>query len=80
MMKDSSSAGDEDITKMVAKVARWWYTRCYEMGVMPDNDMGHSIFNDAPLLNECERWNSSFRLVVAYAQKPAANRPRGASV
>ena len=80
MMKDSSSAGDEGITKMVAKVGRWWYTRCYETGVMPDGDTGRSIFNDASLLNECEKWSSSFKLVVAYAQKPFAGRRRGASV
>lgn len=80
MMKDSSSAGDEGITKMVAKVGRWWYTRCYEMGVMPEGDLSQSIFNDSSLLNECEKWNSSFKLVVAYAQKPVAGRRRGASV
>lgn len=80
MMKDSSSAGDEGITKMVAKVGRWWYTRCYEMGVMPDGDVSRSLFNDPALLNECEKWNSSFKLVVAYAQKPISGRRRGASV
>ena len=80
MMKDSSSAGDEGITKMVAKVGRWWYTRCYEMSVMPEGDLSRSIFNDATLMNECEKWSSSFKLVVAYAQKPVAGRRRGASV
>lgn len=80
MMKDSSTAGDEGITKMVAKVGRWWYTRCYEMGVMPDGDLSQSIFHDTSLLNECEKWNSSFKLVVAYAQKPVTRRRRGASV
>ena len=79
MMKDSSSVGDEGITKMVAKVGRWWYTRCYEMSVMPNGDLGRSIFSDTMVLNECEKWNSSFKLVVAYAQKPVAGR-RGASV
>jgi hypothetical protein len=80
MMKDSSSAGDEGITKMVAKVGRWWYTRCYETAVMLDGDVGRSIFNDTTLLSECEKWDSSFKLVVAYAQKPVAGRWRGASV
>ncbi|TVY26369.1 hypothetical protein LHYA1_G006006 [Lachnellula hyalina] len=74
MMKDDSDAGDEGITKMVAKVGRWWYTRCYEMGVLPDADVSKSLFNDGPLLSECETWNSSFKLVVAYAQKPALGR------
>jgi hypothetical protein len=80
LMKDESRAGDENITKMVAKVGRWWYTRCYEMGVIPGGDMSLSIFNDGPLLGECEKWNSSFKLVVAYAQKPIQGRRRTASV
>lgn len=76
LMKDESRAGDEGITKMVARVGRWWYTRCYEMGVLPDGDVGRSIFNDGPLLGECEKWASSFKLVVAYAQKPVQGRKR----
>jgi hypothetical protein len=80
MMKDDSDAGDEGITKMVAKVGRWWYTRCYEMGVLPDSDVLRSIFNDGHLLSECEKWNASFKLVVAYAQKPVVGRRRTASV
>ncbi|KAH8665090.1 hypothetical protein BGZ60DRAFT_379171 [Tricladium varicosporioides] len=80
MMKDESEGGDESITKMVAKVGRWWYTRCYEMGVLPDGDPSRSIFSDSHLLNECEKWNSSFKLVVAYAQKPVVGRRRTASV
>ena len=80
MMKDESHEGDEGITKMVAKVGRWWYTRCYELGVMPDGDVARSIFNDSSLLAECEKWNASFKLVVAYAQKPVVGRRRTASV
>ncbi|TVY90996.1 hypothetical protein LAWI1_G007069 [Lachnellula willkommii] len=80
MMKDDSDAGDEGITKMVAKVGRWWYTRCYEMDVLPDADVSRSLFNDGPLLSECETWNSSFKLVVAYAQKPVLGRRRTSSV
>jgi hypothetical protein len=77
MMRDSSSASDEGITKMVAKVGRWWYTRCYETGVRADGD---SIFNDVQLLGECEKWNASFKLAVAYAQKPVQGRRRTSSI
>jgi hypothetical protein len=76
MMKDSSPAGDESITKMVAKVGRWWYTRCYESALLQGREEGKgeggegSIFGDMTLLEECEKWNASFKLVVAYAQKP----------
>jgi hypothetical protein len=82
MMKDESRAGDEGITKMVAKVGRWWYTRCYESVVLPDNDSSSStsIFQDRALLAECEKWSASFKLVVAYAQKPVVGRRRTASV
>ncbi|KAL3425212.1 hypothetical protein PVAG01_04493 [Phlyctema vagabunda] len=80
MMKDESQAGDEGITRMVAKVGRWWYTRSYEMGVMPDGDFSRSIFTDPLLLDECEKWNTNFKLVVAYAQKPVVPRRRTASV
>ncbi|KAH9223842.1 hypothetical protein DL95DRAFT_57774 [Leptodontidium sp. 2 PMI_412] len=80
MMKDESRAGDESITKMVAKVGRWWYTRCYEMSVIPEGDFARSIFNDSSLLGESEKWNASFKLVVAYAQKPVVGRRRTASV
>jgi len=79
-MKDTSHAGDEGITKMVAKVGRWWYTRCYESVVLPDGDASKSIFNDGQLLDECEKWNASFKLVVACAQKPVVGRRRTASV
>jgi len=67
---------------MVAKVGRWWYTRCYEMSV--NGEGGGSIFQDKAMLEECEKWNASFKLVVAYAMKPvsgqAMGRRRGNSV
>lgn len=80
MMKDESSVGDAGITKMVAKVGRWWYTRCYEMAVLPDGDTSRSMFADAALLRECEKWNTSFKLLVCHAQKPVVPRRRTASV
>jgi len=81
MMKSTSPSSDEGITKMVAKVGRWWYSRCYE--TLPSGKKGEktgSIFNDESLLRECEQWNSSFKLVVAYAQKPIVGRRRTVSV
>ncbi len=69
---------DESITKMVAKVGRFWYSRCYENIVA--GNRGDSIWQDRKLLEECEAWNSSFKLVVAYAQKPVMGRRRTNSV
>jgi hypothetical protein len=80
MIKDESSVGDAGITKMVAKVGRWWHLRCYEMAVLPDGDTSRSIFADTALLRECEKWNTSFKLLVCYAQKPVVPRRRTASV
>ena len=97
MMKDSSPAGDESITQMVAKVGRWWYTRCYESALLSTSSSSNrddgsggangegkerheSIFADKQLLGECEKWNASFKLVVAYAQKPVLGRRRTNSV
>jgi hypothetical protein len=80
MMKDESQAADEGITKMVAKVGRWWYARCYESVVLSNREALGSIFNDEALLQECEKWNANFKFVVAYAQKPIQGRRRTASV
>ena len=84
MLQDESTAADVGITKMVAKVGRWWFTRCYESlaqgsDALP-SDVVSSLFHDHALLTECEMWNSSFKLVVAYAQKPVQGRRRTNSV
>ena len=85
LMKDPTSKSDENITKMVAKVGRWWYTRCYESVVLPNGGQGEEgIFADEKLLEECEKWGASFKLTVAYAMKPSlsseSGRRRGMSV
>lgn len=80
MMRDESPASDEGITKMVAKVGRWWYARCYESAVLLNGEVSSSILNDEALLQECEKWNANFKLAVAYAQKPVQGRRRTASV
>jgi len=84
MLQDESTAADEGITKMVAKVGRWWYSRCYESCVQDRDallsEVVPSLFHDDALLTECEAWNSSFKLVVAYAQKPVQGRRRTNSI
>ncbi|KEQ65282.1 uncharacterized protein M437DRAFT_82255 [Aureobasidium melanogenum CBS 110374] len=68
---------DEDITKTVAKIGRWWYSSCY-----PDPGRSNTIeLWDTPgLLRECERQRTSFRLLFCYAQKPVCVKRRTASV
>ncbi|KAL2008539.1 hypothetical protein VTN00DRAFT_6733 [Thermoascus crustaceus] len=74
-----SSSNDESIAKIVTKVGRWWYTRCYEIPVLPDGDLDRSIWADKKLLRECQKRGTGFRLLIAYAQKPSEKR-RTASV
>jgi hypothetical protein len=69
---------DESITKMVAKVGRWWYSSCYEKSLLQSNDS--SIWNEHGLLRECEKQGTSFRLLICHAQKPTQNRRRTVSV
>lgn len=80
MLKDSSEQGDEGITKMVAKVGRWWYTRCYENSVLPHEDMDRSIWADKALLRECEKRETGLKLLICYAQKPLAPKRRTVSM
>ncbi len=80
MLKDSSQQGDEGITKMVAKVGRWWYTRCYEDFVLLDDNMDRSIWQDKALLRECEKHETGLKLLICYAQKPLSPKRRTVSV
>ncbi|KAL1982649.1 hypothetical protein VTN96DRAFT_1019 [Rasamsonia emersonii] len=74
-----SASNDEYIARMVARVGRWWYTRCYEIPVLSDGAFDRSIWADRKLLRECQKRGTGFRLLIAYAQKPNEKR-RTASV
>lgn len=76
-----SPANDDSIAKLVAKVGRWWYTSCFETGVLRDGNLDGSIWADQRLMRECMWRRTGFRLLVAFAQKEgvAVNR-RTASV
>ncbi|ERF68557.1 hypothetical protein EPUS_04655 [Endocarpon pusillum Z07020] len=76
LVSDHSATSDEKITKMVAKVGRWWYTRSYEWAVLPGGDLKKSIWCDKRMLHECKARGSSFKLLIAYAQKPIEARRR----
>ncbi|KAI1108635.1 hypothetical protein F5Y14DRAFT_73488 [Nemania sp. NC0429] len=68
MMNDNTELGDANITKMVSKVGRWWYNKCYEV----PTHMGTSIWHDRALLTECEEWGTSLKLMVCHARIPEA--------
>ncbi|KAF2814574.1 uncharacterized protein BDZ99DRAFT_506053 [Mytilinidion resinicola] len=80
-----ASSVDDGIAEMVARVGRWWYSRCYEAAVLPtDADpakaMESSIWSDEALIRECEKRGTSFRLLIGYAQKPVVGVRRTVSV
>ncbi|KAI4098773.1 MAG: hypothetical protein LQ339_006273 [Xanthoria mediterranea] len=86
MLKDSSPQGDEGITKMVSKVGRWWYSRCYESPLaLREGDAGleeeeDSIWHDTALLRECEKRETGLKLLICYAQKPVVSKRRTISL
>ena len=81
MLDDNSVHGEVPITKVVAKVGRWWWSRCYEAGVAGEGDgQGPSIWDDKALLKECEKRETGFKLLICYAQKPLNPRRRTVSV
>lgn len=88
--QSSSESTDDGITDMVARVGRWWYSRCYESLVLPEagepgastsgNLLESSIWRDESLIKECEKRGTSFRLLIGYAQKPEVGVRRTVSV
>lgn len=84
MLKESpTSQGDEGISKMVAKVGRWWYARCYEKAVLAkngNNEQEQSIWDDKQLLKECEKRETGLKLLICFAQKPEGVRRRTVSM
>ena len=71
MRKEASGKEDGGLGKSLATVGRWWFTRCYEMMTLPFGDLERSMWNDEALLEECERRETGFKLLLCYAQKPA---------
>ncbi|KAL8799402.1 MAG: hypothetical protein Q9182_005920 [Xanthomendoza sp. 2 TL-2023] len=85
LIKDSSPQSDESITKMVGRVGRWWYSRCYESSILPPGGDGEvdpeqSIWADRGLLKECERRETGLKLLICYAQKPEVSKRRTISL
>ena len=72
MMDDEGPVADESIAQSVAKVGRWWYSRCYESAADPGigpSSVG-SMWRDRALLAECEEWGTSLKLMVCHARVP----------
>lgn len=71
LRKEASGKGDGGLAKSLAMVGRWWFTRCYEKITLPYRDLERSIWNDEALLEECEKRETGFKLLLCYARKPA---------
>ena len=71
LRKEASGKGDGGLAKSLAVVGRWWFTRCYEMITQPYRDLESSLWNDEALLEECEKRETVFKLLLCYARKPA---------
>ena len=67
MMSDNSPMADESITKIVTRVGRWWYARCYESAA---GATGKSVWADKSLVSECEGLGTSLKLMVCCARAP----------
>ena len=70
LVADHSDKADAQIGRMVSSCARGWWTHVYEATVIPDGDLSRSIFADKRVLQECKSRASSFKLLIAYAQRP----------
>ncbi|KAK0635724.1 hypothetical protein B0T17DRAFT_624503 [Bombardia bombarda] len=74
MIGEEGPVADENITKMVSKVGRWWYTRCYEnaatTSASSSGSSGAIMWTDKALLAECEEWGTSLKLMVCHARIP----------
>ncbi|KAK3078817.1 hypothetical protein LTS18_006550, partial [Coniosporium uncinatum] len=88
LLQSPSATNDEGITKMVAEVGRWWFSSCYEtVAPLPPpsssadrNAPRRSLWADEALLHECEKRQTSFRMLIAYAQKPMVAARRTVSL
>jgi serine/threonine protein kinase len=81
---ETSESSNNGITGMVARVGRWWHSRCYESLVLPEANEPSSaanygktpessIWKDKNLISECKMRGTSFRMLIGYAQKPESS-------
>jgi len=82
LLHEDTPTNNEGITKMIARVGRWWYSSCYEsLSTKPTPYATQTSIWDQPgILRECEKQGTSFRLLLCYAQKPTCPKRRTMSV
>ncbi|KAJ9650124.1 hypothetical protein H2198_010561 [Neophaeococcomyces mojaviensis] len=70
LVADHSENADAKIGRMVSRTARSWWQHCFEAGIMADGNKSKSVFASKEVLNECKTRAASFKLLIAYTQKP----------
>jgi hypothetical protein len=70
LLSDRSDNADLRIGKIVSRTARTWWQHCFEASVINDGNLARSIFADKNILGECKARGSSFKMLIAYAQRP----------
>lgn len=70
-----TSTTPSENTFLPAEVGRWWYKQSYE-----GYDTSTSIWQDPLVLRECARLQTSFKLLMCYAQKPTIVKRRTVSL
>ncbi|KIW15950.1 hypothetical protein PV08_06000 [Exophiala spinifera] len=70
LIADHSDNADAKIGKIVSRTARTWWQHCFEARVISDGNLSKSIFADRTVLGECRSRGSSFKMLIAYAQRP----------
>ncbi|KAL2268509.1 hypothetical protein VTJ83DRAFT_3355 [Remersonia thermophila] len=85
MINDEGPVADESIARSVARVGRWWYSRCYEGAATAGDEWEQagrkdSLWRDRELLAECQEWGTSLKLMVCHARAPLDGRARVASI
>ena len=70
LLSDRSDNADLRIGRIVSRTARTWWQHCFEASVISDGNLAKSIFADKHVLRECKGRGSSFKMLIAYGQRP----------
>ena len=77
---DEMPRGDSEQTRHLPEIGRWWYSRCYESGILHPGSSSRqaqkSIWDDRTILEECRSMETGFKMVLCHAQKPDYRRTR----